>query len=143
MSTFTDNFVAKDYYNLSFEIENAIANQNDISVQAKDAGWLRSALSRAYYSVFLSLREEFLNNPQLRSKITNTRYDHGIISRELNKLPANLYPLKGFFDDLRSYRNKADYKLPPNYEVDLTKVNTANQKALRIFNNLQAIISNL
>ncbi len=143
MNAFTDNFIAKDYYDLSLEIENAISNQTDIQTKSKDAGLLRSAISRYYYATFLSLREEFKKVPNLQSKIKNNSTDHGNIIREMKRLPTGLYYLAGFLDDLRSERNNSDYKLPSIYNVNPTKVNMANRKALEILNNLQTIIQSL
>ena len=143
MNTFTDNFSPNDFHALSIDIENSIQNQNSVAINSHDAAWLRSAISRTYYSAFLAVREEFLNSPTLRSRINNVASDHGVIKTELQRLPQNLFYLSEYFEDLRDYRNKADYDLPPEYEVNLPKVQLANQKAREILQKLSIIMQNL
>lgn len=140
---FNDNFVPRDFFDLSKEIENSVSQNNDISRNSKDAAWLRAAISRAYYAIFLSLKQEFISNPSLRTRINNNAGDHRRIKDELQNLPSNLFYLAGFFEDLRDYRNNADYDLPPTYEVDPNDANTATTKASIMLSKLSDIIQNI
>lgn len=143
MNSFHDNFSPKDYYDISIDVENSILNQNPIAINSHDAAWLRAAISRTYYSAFLAIRNEFLKSPTLQPKITCFSRDHGIIKTELQRLPQNLRYLSEWFEDLRGYRNEADYDLPPKYLVEPSRVQLANQKALVILNQLPIIMQNL
>ena len=141
--SFQDNFTPADFHALSSEIETSIQNQVPIKINSHDAAWLRSAISRTYYSAYLAIREEFLNTPRLQSRINHNTGDHGSIKHELQRLPSNLIYLSQFFEHLRDYRNEADYDLPPNYEVEPSRVQLANHKAAKLLQELPTIIQNL
>ncbi len=60
----SDNFVPEDYSDISSSMLESIKTGTDITI-TKDSPWLRVPVSRAYYSAFLSLREEFKAIPEL------------------------------------------------------------------------------
>lgn len=144
MSSFNDNFSPNDFFQISSDIQDAVSQQTTISLNSKDAAWLRIAISRAYYSAFLALKEEFLKDGNLQSKIKNNGGDHGVVKDELvDNLPYQLQYLANFLEDLRDERNFADYDLPPEYEVNPSKVQTSFGMAQDILNNVQNIMRNL
>jgi len=143
MSNFQDNFTPSDFHALSSEIENSIRNQIPMQINSFDAAWLRAAISRTYYSAYLAIREEFLGSVRLQTRISHRSRDHITIKNELQRLPTHLVYLSQFFEDLRDYRNEADYDLPPNYEVDPSRVQLANLKAAKILQELPIIMQHL
>ncbi len=143
MSAFTDNFLPRDFLDISNEIESSVHGQQDISRNQKDPAWLRAAISRAYYSAFLTLKQEFLGNTQFQNLIHHKAEDHGVIKEKLYTLPANLIYYANWFENLRVERNKADYDLPPRYLVNPSKVNVSNGQARNIIQNVSNIMSNI
>ena len=144
MSQFQDNFVAGDFIQISSDIEQSFLSNTNIVINPKEAAWLRSAISRAYYSAFLQLRHEFLNDPTLQPRFIPGTNAHSIIKNELiNKLPSNLQYLANDLDNLRVERNHADYDLPGIYDVNPSKVRTSSISANRIISNIGLIMSNL
>ena len=77
-----DDFIPKDYCDISSSIVESIKTNTDIKI-IKNSPWLRVAISRAYYSAFLSLRTEFEGVPELRSLLTNSTDEHQIIIDKL------------------------------------------------------------
>ena len=143
MSLFIDNFTPQNFLDLSSLIFNSVSLNNDIPINSRDSAWLRSAISRAYYAAFLTLREEFLQDQNLRSLIIGRTRDHQTIKTRLQNLPIQLFYLAGFFEDLRSDRNSADYKIPPDFHVSPEKVSLSIAKAHEIITNRRNIITNI
>ena len=144
MSPFQDNFVAGDFIQISSDIQQSFLSNTNIVLSPKESAWLRSAISRAYYSAFLQLRHEFRNDPTLQSRVTPMSNAHSNIKNELiNNLPAHLIYLANDFDNLRVERNHADYDLPGIYDVNPSKVRTSSISANRIISNIGLIMSNL
>ena len=142
--SFTDDFSPQDYFDISDNVENSVNAQSSIQLNSKDAAWLRSAISRYYYSAFLTLRERFLANTTLRIRITRHGSDHGTISKTMiDNLPAPLVHFGGWMEDLRDDRKSADYDLPPDFLVDKNKVKTCKLKSEAILDNIDDIMNNL
>ena len=137
-----DDFVPKDYCDISSSIVESIRTNTDIKI-TKNAPWLRAAISRAYYSAFLSLRKEFEAVPELESILTHTKEDHQIIIDKLYTLPVKMKKHANALKNLRKNRNHCDYHLPPEFEIEfgLTEISTINAGTL--ISNSQYIINNL
>ena len=132
MSAFTDNFSPNDFHALSMDIENSIQNQNSVAINSRDAAWLRSAISRAYYAAFLSLRVSLIDShrwPQLEGFSTDPHKNMGII---LFNLPSAFKHTANSFKNLRKRRNHADYDIPPQFLTTLQHVETSNKEAEKI-----------
>lgn len=123
-----DGFEPRDYLDLSSSIERSIKSDTDIKTE-KHAAWMRCAVSRAYYSAFLSIRSEFEGCPELRQHIeelAKNHKDHQIIKRGLRK---DMRIHENTMNNLRKNRNKCDYDLPPKFSVNVKMVEKANSDA--------------
>lgn len=99
-----------EYFNLAQELA-AISSENSASSEAK----LRSAVSRAYYSVFCSSRNylrDFEKDPRLSRKNNFDINEHQYVAEEFifhkSKNPKIL-KIGENLSRLRELRNKADY----------------------------------
>ena len=140
--TFDDDFSPNDYLDISFAIENSIKSDVPIST-SKNAAWLRCALSRAYYSAFLSIRSEFEKDPELSLLLQGEGKDHQTIITKLFTLRGGMRIHATNLFNLRKNRNHCDYHLPPNYTINVGKVEKANKDANKLITNSQYIINNL
>jgi len=142
MST-TDNFVPLNYYDISSEIEKAVKSSSHINPKIKESAWLRSAVSRAYYAAFLTLREEFKQNTKLSKLIINQTSDHQTIIDTLYTLPKQDLHFANSLSTLRKNRNDSDYKLPPTFKVTSGVVTISNLIAKKIIQSKNKIINNI
>lgn len=142
MNMSKDNFLPKDYLEISQEINKAISCNTAINRNSKDSAWIRAAVSRAYYSAFLSLKYEFLNS-KFSNIITGSEQDHKIIKMKLDTLPSTLRYVATYFGNLRFNRNHADYDLPDKFQVEIELAKISNQQAERIINALPIVMKNL
>ena len=74
---------------------------------------LRSAVSRAYYAVFLLARE--------KTKVTSEHDVHAEVQRRVNRLYGN--SIGEYLFQMRRRRNAADYEFPPPPELSDWKAN--------------------
>ena len=95
--------------------------RSDNWISSHPRAWMRTAISRAYYAAFLTIKKKFPKEVGL--------------GRDVHKKAADL--LKQFhrflayqrFMSLRKIRNQADYDLPPEYVVSLKDVRIAIELA--------------
>jgi uncharacterized protein (UPF0332 family) len=111
--------MSKDFESIDFgyiaeEIIEKIKNNETINVQDKEEGFLRTAISRAYYCVFLTAREKMRRELQ---KIPKDENVHQAVNQWLGK--KNGKKAYDKFFNLRKMRNNADYDLPPNFRADV------------------------
>jgi len=137
-----DDFVPKDYYDISSSVIESIKTNTDIKI-IKKSPWLRAAISRAYYSAFLVLRKEFETVPELRSILTNSPEDHQIIIEKLYTLPREMLSYANTLKNLRKNRNHCDYHLPPRFNVQIGLTEISNINAGKIISSSQYIINNI
>ena len=138
-----DNFVPRNFLDISKEIENLIENNVGISNVSSESAWLRAIIGRAYYAAFLTLKEEFLKNPLFSIFILDNPGDHGRIKDRLHTLPNHLINYFNELENLRHERNNADYYTPPTYQVQRILAETANLDADDIIQNVSTIMNNL
>jgi len=139
----TDNFISTDYHALSSEIENSVKSNSSIKLISKESAWLRCAISRAYYSAFLTLREDIKNNPKLQNILTNSTDDHQIIIDALYRLPASEKFYANHLHNLRKFRNHCDYDLPPKFEVSVSMTHIYNKSAQTLIKNSKNILNKI
>lgn len=137
-----DDFIPKDYCDISSSIVESIKTNIDIKI-TKNAPWLRTAISRAYYSAFLSLRKEFEAVPELESILTHSPEDHQIIIDKLYTLPRQMKIHANALKNLRKNRNHCDYHLPPEFEIRMGLTEISNINSRTLISNSQYIINNL
>ena len=137
-----DDFIPKDYCDISSSIVESIKTNADIKI-IKNSSWLRVAISRAYYSAFLSLRTEFEGVPELRLLLTDDVDVHQIIIDKLYTLPGEMRFYANKLKNLRKNRNHCDYDLPPEFEIGMGLAETSNMNAAMLISNSQYIINNL
>lgn len=140
--TFNDDFSPNDYLDISFAIENSVKSNVSIPI-SKNAAWLRCALSRAYYSAFLSIRSEFEKVPELSSLLHGDGKDHQAIITKLRTLRGGMKIHAANLFNLRKNRVHCDYHLPPNFTINVRKVEKANKDASTLITNSQYIVNNL
>lgn len=138
-----DNFIPKNFLDISKEIENLIVNNVSISNVSSESAWLRAIIGRAYYAAFLALKEEFLKNIDFSIYIRDDTGDHRRIKERLHTLPTHLINYYNELVNLRDERNKADYFVPPIYEVERVFAEQANLDAEDIIQNVSAIMNNI
>lgn len=141
--TFVDNFQAEDFLTISKAIEQSVTDGTNIDRHNKDAAWLRSALSRVYFSVFLLLRDAFLKQKRFAPLIQRKPEDHTEIAKTLDRLPNEFQHFAIFYRNLRRNRDQADYDLPPNFQVKPNIVSISNVQADEIIRNVHLIIQNI
>lgn len=125
------------------EIQDEIDVPAGLSIGAHGKGaWMRSAISRAYYSAYLVLREAILKS-RYSYIISNVSDDHEAIKTLLENLPSSLIKHYNDFKYLRKYRNHSDYDLPPIFRVNYTDVQKSYVKAEAIITNITTIMNNL
>jgi cytosine/adenosine deaminase-related metal-dependent hydrolase len=88
----------------NFDPEEFLALADRLSKGTSQAE-LRSAISRAYYAVFLRAREEMASS----GTTTGTSSDHAIVAR------AQSRQARGNLNTLRRMRNRADYNLQASF----------------------------
>lgn len=137
-----DDFIPKDYCDISSSIVESIKTDTDIVI-TKNSPWLRVAVSRAYYSAFLSLRKEFEADTELKSILTNSKDEHQIIIDKLYTLPGRMKKHANALKNLRKNRNHCDYHLPPKFEIDFGLAEVSSISAETLILNSQYIINNL
>jgi uncharacterized protein (UPF0332 family) len=108
------DFEPIDFVYIAAEIIEKIKNNETINAQDKEEGFLRTAISRAYYCVFLTAREKMRRELQ---KIPKDENVHQAVNRWLAK--KNGKKAYDTFFNLRKMRNSADYDLPPNFRADV------------------------
>jgi len=108
------DFEPTDFGKIAEEIVEKIKNNTPISIQDREEGFLRTAISRAYYCVFLLARERMFVEVQ---KIPKDETIH----REVNLWLCRKIGKRGSdkFSSLRRLRNQADYDLPPIFRADV------------------------
>lgn len=139
--TFNDDFSPNDYLDISSAIENSVKSNVPVPI-SKNAAWLRCALSRAYYSAFLSLRSEFEKDPDLNSLLHGVG-DHQTIITKLFTLRGNMRIHATNLFNLRKNRNHCDYHLPPRFRINVGIVEKANKDANTLITNSQYIVNNV
>lgn len=139
----TDNFVPRNFFDISKEIENLIVNNVSISNVSSESAWLRAIIGRAYYAAFLTLKEEFSNNSNFSNYIRDNVGDHGRIKDRLLTLPPSLINYYNELQNLRDARNDADYYVPPRYQVERAFAIQANSDAEDIIQNVSTIMNNI
>jgi len=123
-----DGFKPGDYLELSSSIERSLRSDTGMRIE-KHAAWMRCAVSRAYYSAFLSIRSEFEGYPELRrhlEDLAKTGKDHQIIRKGLRE---GMRRHENTLNNLRKNRNRCDYVLPPKFSVNAKMVEKANSDA--------------
>ena len=140
--TTNDDFIPSDYLLLSLDIENSIKSNTPIQIQ-KNAAWQRCAVSRAYYSAFLSIRSEFKKDPHLQSILRKEGKDHQIVIDQLFKLRGKMKSYANNLYNLRKNRQRCDYNLPPDFSISMAKVEKANKDAQTLITNSQYIVNNI
>lgn len=136
----TDDFIPENYLKISSDIENSIKSNKTIQIH-KDAAWLRCAVSRAYYSAFLSLRTEFEKHPQLNSRLEGEYSDHKIILQILNGLGRDKRTYANKFFNLRKNRNHCDYDLPETWSISIGIVEISNANSSFLINSTPHIVN--
>lgn len=136
----SDNFVPNDFLLTSKEIENSL-NSSNINKGSTEYAWIRSAISRAYYSAFLILRVSLIDNKKWSSFIKSGKDEHERLRKTLLSLPQQFKPVANDFNNLRKRRNHADYDLPPKFNATPNHVKQSNQEAEKIKNTLTSIES--
>jgi len=139
---FNDDFSPNDYLTISSDIENSIKSNVSIPIQ-KNAAWLRCAISRAYYSAFLSIRSEFEKDPVLTLLLKGEGKDHQTIITTLSTLKGQMRIHATNLFNLRKNRNHCDYDLPPKFTIGMKRVEKANKDAYTLIKNSQYIINNI
>ena len=135
----TTSFTANDFLALSKEIENAIKTKTYIKT-SNESALIRSAISRAYYAAFLSLRRSILiANPKWKPSIKKGNDDHETLKLTLFSLPPAFLPLANKFNNLRKRRNNADYDLPPKFDANIIHAEMSNKEAENIINTISLI----
>ena len=135
----TDNFSPNDFFSISKEIEDSRTNGTLIDTSSTEFGWLRSAISRAYYAAFLSLRVSLLDSN--RWTVLHRPYTdpHENLRNILFNLPPAFRPTANDFNNLRRRRNNADYDLPPRFQATLQLVEKSNKESQKIISQIQFI----
>lgn len=138
------SFDPKGFLDVSKEIVYSIKDDKTIKPSNENNGWLRSAMSRAYYAAFLTLREQFVSTPDYPIQITHEAEDHGKIISALKKdLPRQLKKFSNDMMNLRMNRDIADYDLHPFSKIDETLVETSNIQAEEIIKNAKTIVNSM
>jgi len=97
----------------------------------------RTCISRAYYSVFLSLRKDLIKIPISNNKIKNsllTGVSHAIIAESIKGVD---FKIGNYIINLRKLRNKADYKIDEH--IDIKDVDYSFKITNEIFKSLSII----
>lgn len=141
----SDNFEPKHFLDLVKEIDDAVSKNIEIKIKSNlESAWMRSAISRAYYAVFLLLREQFRASSKYNHLIQETEKDHGEIQRVLlEKLPMSMLKYANDFRSLRVSRNNADYDPPSKFQVTKGLVKKSHGQAVRIMIDISNIMNNL
>ncbi len=139
-----DNFQPLDFLGIAHDIENAIQTGSNLTLGNIERAWMRAAISRAYYSVFLAIRDEILNSRH-RNTIAYDGTDHAMIFNILNGvLPTHLANIVNDFGTLRTLRGNSDYHMPyfnppHKFEVDQNVLHLAISTSDGIINQLSNI----
>ena len=120
-----DGFEPGDYLEISSSIETSLKADADIRMK-KHAAWMRCAVSRAYYSAFLSIRSKFEKDAELRKYLKESGNPHKAIT---DGLSADMKTHAHIMNLLREARNWCDYDLPPKFSVCTEVVEWANKQA--------------
>ena len=132
-------FEPRTFYDLATHLKDRLLHTIPRELkQATD----RTCISRAYYAVFLSLRDKILALPfrdaELRRRIKHTNDAHAIVAETIRIIDADVGDL---IVNLRTLRNEADYRtdiaLPPD------KVDQAFKIASEIFSKSALVISKI
>ncbi|NHV05719.1 MAG: HEPN domain-containing protein [Thaumarchaeota archaeon] len=130
-----ENFNPKDFYDLALYIKNYYTVPENLKEATN-----RTCISRVYYAVFLLLREKILALPlwdsETKKRIENTNDAHAIVADAIKNVDPKI---GNFITNLRSLRNKADYKI--DIEMNEEKVEYVFRIASEIFTNLDATMS--
>lgn len=132
-------FEPKTFYDLAVYIKEWLLDT--IPKELRQAA-NRTCISRAYYAVFLSLRENILALPirdeELRRVIERTEDAHAIVAESIKGID---FKIGNYLLNLRSARNRADYRT--DIEVMSDDVTYVLRIATEIFNELTAIAGRL
>ena len=135
-----DNFSPNDFLSISNEIVNSIDDNHDITIiTSAEYAWVRSAISRAYYSAFLALRISLLDSNRWPTLQSHNIDDHKNLGNILFRLPPAFTPTANAFKNLRKRRNHADYDLPPTYNAILNHAKKSNLEASQIISQVPFI----
>jgi uncharacterized protein (UPF0332 family) len=119
------------------EVKNYPSQENNLSLnEAK----IRSAISRAYYSVFC-LTRNYLRDSQQYSQLENrtANVHQNIINHLINSQKPDLKNLGNDLRRLRKLRNDADYE----DEIPFHSLNANAKSALRLANNIIKLLDKL
>ena len=112
-----DNFEPADYLHIGNEIVSSLKESRMINVADTYYGYLRTAASRIYYGTFLIIREEFKN---FGESIPKDKEMHNKVYQLIKKYIDTASSDE--FVQLRRFRNHADYDLPPEFKINIMKV---------------------
>lgn len=144
--TLKDDFLPTDYLEASRLIESSVKTGKNIE-KNKDSPWIRIGLSRAYYAVFLVLREQIRSEQALNKILRGDEKDHVIIIETLKRLKTIDYKFSTFsnkLSKLRRFRNHSDYDVPfVDPPLSLTLLESLNNNAQEIIENAPAIIEKI
>jgi len=136
----SDNFTPADYLTLSHEIDKSVEQGSDIKTTTVQYAWIRSAISRSYYSAYLSLRVSLLDSNRWSILQLHNVDPHENVRKILQRLPGLAFgPTVNAFYNLRRRRNHADYDLPGRYSANLADVKRSNLEAKIIIDQIQLI----
>lgn len=132
-------FEPKTFYELATYIKDQILHTMP---QALEQAAYRTCISRAYYAVFLSLRDKILalsiGDAELRKRIERATDAHAIVAESVRKVDPDV---GDYIVNLRSMRNRADYRT--NIVVTLDNVTYAFKITNEVANKLTAVVSRL
>jgi len=98
---------------MSFDWKKYLSLAEELA-QNSEESYLRSSVSRAYYSVFCIVRNETVGKQYKKSDVHNK-----VIEILKNKEDKNLKKIGWNLDELRKVRNKADYDEDEEIDYDL------------------------
>lgn len=137
----SDNFTPTDYLTLSREIDKSVEQGNDIKTTTVLYAWIRSAISRSYFSAYLSLRVSLLDSNKWPILQMHHLDPYENVQKILEtRLPGTLFGhTANNFRNLRRRRNHADYYLPGKYSADLGDVKKSNNEAKKVIDQIPFI----
>ena len=112
------SFSPEDFGKIAEEINKALQQPNyKLSISSSEMeAWVRTAISRAYYSAFLFINEKlpipFRGTTAHKDLVNYLKSKSGLFAKIGSKL-----------DTLRVNRIKADYRMPPDYSATLNTLN--------------------
>jgi uncharacterized protein (UPF0332 family) len=132
-------FEPKTFYDLAVHVQDQLLNT--LPAELKQAA-NRTCISRAYYAVFLLLREKILalsiRDPSLRKRIERSNDAHAIVAESIRRVD---FDVGDYLVNLRGMRNRADYRtniavLPGDVTYAFKITNEISNKSTAIVNQL-------